>query len=147
MVEYTYDEFWIDLPAHWQMNKDGKDDYILNWSSKEEQASLTVSVEFRDVPEGIERPMAQMLIANRKESLERSLQRKVAPLHESIKENAKIGFNVAFGVDAGDNLIIHYAGYISMRKVLHFTLVSNRGREEATKLYRTLTESLRVKLP
>lgn len=147
LVEYTYDEFWIDLPSHWQQNKDGQGDYILNWSSQEEQASLTISAEFREVPEKVELVMAQMLVAARKESLEKALQRPLRLLHEAIKPNAEIGYNVAFGVDAGDNLIVQYAGYISNRKILHFTLVSTRGEEATRKLYGDLLEVLRVKLP
>jgi len=147
MVEYTYDEFWIDLPAHWQQNKDGRGDYILNWSSAEDQASLTISAEFVDVPGQVELVMAQVLVAARKESLEKAIQRPLTVMHEGIKPNAQIGYNVAFSVDAGENQIVYYLGYISKRKILHFTLVSNKGREAAKKLYEQLANALRVKLP
>jgi hypothetical protein len=147
VVEYTYDEFWIDLPAHWQQTNDGQNGYVLNWSSPEEQASLTISAEFREVPGEVELPMAQVIVASRKESLEKWLQRPLTVLHESIKPNSVKGYNIAFGVDAGEDLIVHYAGYISNRKILHFSLISNRGKEAAAALYRDLTNVLRVKLP
>jgi hypothetical protein len=147
LVEYTYDEFLIDLPAHWVMVKDGKDEYLLNWQSEQEKASLTISAEFREIPVGTQSVVARMVIANRKELLEKTLGRPVTTLHETAKPNAQVGYNVSFGLDGGEDFIMQYAGYISTRKILHVTLVSSRGKFEASKLFQKLVDSLRVKLP
>lgn len=147
LVEYTYDEFWIDLPSHWAMLKDGKDEYLLNWASEQDKASLTISAEFREIPLGTQSVVARMLIANRKESLEKGLGRPVKTMYESAKPNAQVGYNVGFGLDAGEDVIVHYAGYISTRKILHFTLMSSRGRDAGSILYQQLVDRLRVKLP
>lgn len=147
MVEYTYDEFWIDLPSHWVQNKDGQGDYVLNWSSEKEKASLTISAEFREIPVGTQSVVARMVIANRKESLEKMLGRPAKTILETAKPNAQVGYNVAFALDAGEDVCMYYAGYISNRKILHFTLLTSNGKEATAKLYQQTVDKLRVKLP
>jgi hypothetical protein len=146
LVEYTYTEFWIDLPANWQQTDTGQAN-VLNWHSSEDEASLTISAEFIDIPAGTESVFAATTVVNRKEALEKAMNRPLTILHESSRPHSQVGYDISFGVQVGDEFIVNYAGYVSPRKILHFTLVSKRDKQTAHALYQQLISHLRVKLP
>src|SRR4030095_5141660 len=49
-AEYSYNEFFLDLPEHWRQYLTSEDN-TLNWHSDVENASITVSADFYEVPD------------------------------------------------------------------------------------------------
>jgi hypothetical protein len=147
LVEYSYNEFFLDLPEHWRQIPTAEE-RTLNWHSEVENASVTISVDFYEVPEEKALKLAEVCVNGRNEAMESLAPGKVSVLQRSIKPYSGGGaLEMAYAAQIPDHTYL-YLGYVSARKVFNFGLTCGPDRFAASELYnRFMRERLRVKLP
>jgi hypothetical protein len=147
LAEYSYNEFLLDLPTHWRQIPTSEDN-SLNWRSDVENASITVSADFYQVPDEKAQALAEVCLKSRLEALERLAPSNVNVLSQSIKPYSQGGgLELSFTAEIPGNVYM-YLGYVTPRKIFNFTLVCGPDKFAAADLYnKTMKERLRVKVP
>jgi hypothetical protein len=147
LVEYSYNEFFLDLPEHWRQVPT-PEDRTLNWHSAVENASVTISVDFYEVPEEKALKFAEVCVNGRNDAMESLAPGNVMVLQRSIKPYSGGGaLEMAYAAQIPDHTYL-YLGYVSARKVFNFGLTCGSDKFAAGELYnKFMKERLRVKLP
>jgi hypothetical protein len=147
LIEYSYNEFFLELPEHWRQIPTAEE-RTLNWHSAIENASVTISVDFYEVPEEKALKFAEVCVNGRNEAMESLAPGKVSVLQRSIKPYSGGGaLEMAYAAQIPDHTYL-YLGYVTARKVINFGLTCGPDRFAALELYnKFMRERLRVKLP
>ena len=148
LVEYSYNEFLLDLPEHWRQIPTPQENSF-NWHSDVENASITLSADFYEMPEDKATGAAEKSLESRLEALEQLAPgRKVSILHRSIKPHSQgVGLEMSLGAEIPGHVYL-FVGYVTSRKIFNFTLVSSASKHSAADLFNTIMrERLRVMLP
>lgn len=147
LIEYSQEEFSLDLPDHWRRCA-SMDDDALHWHSPTEDASVAVSIEFQG-----------MVTETAAQTAQACLDARDAVILARSRGQADIFQRSAKAQDGGAYLeIIHatqlpeqtcvYLGYVTPRKVFNFVLTCTPERREAAALFEKFArERLRVKVP
>lgn len=147
LVEYSYNEFFLDLPPHWRQIPT-QDNNTFNWYSSQEEASITVSADFYEIPEEKAYALAEKNLSSRKETLEISKPGSVSILQQTIKPHSGgVGLEMSFCAEIEGETVYLYLGYVTSRKVFNFTLVSQKDKQAASALFNQIMGNVRVKLP
>lgn len=147
LVEYSYNEFFLDLPEHWRQWPNPEDN-TLNWHSPVENASVTISADFYEVPDEKALKFAEVCLNGRNDAMEALAPGKVQVLQRSIKPySGGSGLEMAYGAQIPGHTYL-YLGYVTPRKVFNFGLTCGPDKFAAADLYnKFMKERLRVKLP
>jgi hypothetical protein len=147
LVEYSYNEFFLDLPEHWRQIPT-QEERTLNWHSAVENASVTISADFYEVPEEKASKFADVCVNGRHEAMESLAPGKVTVLQRSIRPYSGGGaLEIAYAAQIPGHTYL-YLGYVSARKVFNFGLTCGPDKFAAADLYnKFMKERLRVKLP
>jgi hypothetical protein len=147
LVEYSYNEFFLDLPEHWRQIPTAED-RTLNWHSPVENATVTISVDFYEVPDQKALKFAEVCVEGRNGAMEALAPGKVTVLQRSIKPySGGDGLEMAYSAQIPEHTYL-YLGYVTARKVFNFGLTCGPDKFAAADLYnRFMQERLRVKLP
>lgn len=147
LVEYSYSEFLLDLPEHWQQVA-ASDGTTLNWQSDVDGAAITVSCDFYEVPNEKFSRLAEVCLHARHEAMEARAPGQVTVLSRSIKPySGGGGLEMSYSAQIPGNTYL-YLGYVTSRKVFNFALTCGPDKVAAANLYNLIMkERLRVKLP
>ncbi len=147
LVEYSYNEFFLDLPEHWQLFPTSED-RTLNWHSPVENASVTISVDFYEVPADKALKVAEVCVEGRNGAMEALAPGKVTVLQRSVKPySGGDGLEMVYAAQIPEHTYL-YLGYVTARKVFNFGLTCGPDKVAAADLYNKFMQGrLRVKLP
>jgi hypothetical protein len=148
VVEYSYNEFLLDLPEHWQpATADERN--RLNWVSSRLDAAITVSVDFYEIPEEKLPELAEFILSSRTSALQQLGATEKDVLSRSIKPHSGgIGLELSLVAQLPDSTHQIYLGYVTSRKIFNFALTcSKANREGAAAMFNDLMQNLRVQLP
>lgn len=147
LYPYDYNEFMLSLPGDWKQVPTAEE-RTLNWYSEQEQASITVSVDFYEVPEDKWAAVAEVNLDGRHRALEHASVGPVSVISRSVKPySGGGGLELSFAAQTSETTYL-YLGYVTSRKVFNFTLTSGAGKTAAVDLYnKTMQKRLRVKVP
>lgn len=84
LVEYSYNEFFFDLPEHWKQHPTAEDNSF-NWHSSVENAAITISADFYEVPDDKALELAEVCLNGRNDAMEALAPGKVTVLQRSVK--------------------------------------------------------------
>ncbi|WP_211440823.1 hypothetical protein [Collimonas humicola] len=147
LAEYSYNEFLLDLPEHWQQiaTADGN---MLNWQSDVVGAAITVSCDFYEIPDEKSLKLAEVCLKARHEAMEVRAPGQVTVLSRSIKPySGGSGLEMSYSAQIPGSTYL-YLGYVTSRKVFNFSLTYGPDKVAAADLYNLImTERLRVKIP
>lgn len=147
LVEHSYREFLIDLPPQWNQIPTLQDN-TFNYTSEVDQASITISVDFWEIPESKAHVIADKAMESRLRALEQVYPDRVNVLNQSTKPHSGgIGLEMNLVIEVPDENTYIYLGYVTSRKIFNFTLVCKSDTTMASSLFNTIVENLRVKLP
>lgn len=147
LVEYSYNEFFLDLPEHWRQHPMAEDNSF-NWHSSVENASVTISADFYAVPDDKALKLAEVCLNGRNDAMEALAPGKVTILQRSVKPySGGEGLELAYAAQIPDHTYL-YLGYVTARKVFNFGLTCGPDKFAAADLYnKFMQRRLRVKLP
>ncbi len=146
-VNHSYNEFILQLPSHWKELPSTEQD-TLTFRSDVEQATITVSAEFYEIPAEKMDAIAAHCIDSRLTGLQEVRISKVNVLNRSIKPiSGGESREVVFGAELPDERIFLYVGYVTPKKIFNFTLACLPDRNAAAVLFDKVMASLQVKLP
>ena len=147
IVEYSYNEFLLNLPDHWRQVR-APENNTLCWASEAANAAITVSFDFYAVPDEKAMDVAQFCVQQRRQALEKAAPGQVPPLRESVKPYSGGGaLELAYAAQIPGSTYM-YLGYVSARKIFNFTLTSGADKLAAAELFNRIVGGwLRVKLP
>jgi hypothetical protein len=147
LVEYSYNEFLLDLPEHWRQHPTLEDNRF-NWHSEVENASITLSADFYQVPDEKALELAEVCLKGRHEAMEALAPGQVTVLNRSVKPHSQgIGLELSYGAQIPGHTYL-YLGYVTTRKIFNFALTGGPDKYAAADLFnKTVRERLRVKLP
>jgi hypothetical protein len=147
LAEYSYNEFFLDLPEHWRQYPNPEDN-TLNWHSPVENASITISADFYQVPDEKALEFADVCLNARHEAMERLAPGKVEVLQRSAKPySGGGGLELAYAAHLPEHTYL-YLGYVTSRKVFSFGLTCGPDKYAAADLFNKFMKGrLRVKLP
>lgn len=136
----------LSLPLHWKQIPNAEDNMI-NFHSKELGAGITISADFHAIPEDKAQLFAEKSIASRLDALERATPGTEVFLRTTKPHSAGVGLEMSLAVEAPGKYIYIYLGYVTSRKILNFTLVSESGRDAAAALFNEIVPNFRPLLP
>jgi hypothetical protein len=144
---YDYNEFSLSLPGDWRQVPNAEEN-TLNWYSEKAQAGIVVSADFYEVPEEKWTALAEVSLESRHCALESNAAGPVNVIARSIRPySGGGGLELSYAAETPKTTYL-YLGYITSRKVFHFTLTSAAGKAAAIRLYdETMQKRLRVKVP
>lgn len=147
LVEYSYNEFFLDLPEHWRQFLTPQDN-TFNWHSEVENASITLSADFFQVPDEKARECAEVCLKGRHDAMEALAPGQVTVLTRSITPHSQGGgLEMSYSAQIPGHTYI-YLGYVTSRKIFNFGLTCGPDKFAAADLFnKTMRERLRVKLP
>jgi hypothetical protein len=147
LVEYSYNEFFLDLPEHWKQHPTAEDNSF-NWHSSVENAAITISADFYEVPDDKALQLAEVCLNGRNNAMEALAPGKVTVLQRSIKPySGGDGLEMAYAAQLPGNTYL-YLGYVTARKVFNFGLTCGPDKFAAADLYNKFMQGrLRVNLP
>ena len=146
LVEYSYNEFFLDLPPHWRQIATSQD-RTLNFQSDRERAAIIVSVDFFEVPDEKALGVAEKTQEFRRQALEQVAPGRVEVLKQSVKPHSGgVGLEVSWVAQIPDAIHL-YVGYITNRKILNFTMICPPDKFAAAELFNKTMENFRAKLP
>jgi hypothetical protein len=147
LVEYSYNEFLLDLPEHWRQYPTPEDN-TFNWHSEVENAGITLSADFYQVPDQKAYELAEVCLKARHDAMEALAPGQVTVLSRSIKPHSQgIGLELSYSAQIPEHTYI-YLGYVTSRKIFNFGLTSGPDKFAAADLFnKTVRERLRVMLP
>lgn len=147
LAEYSYNEFFLDLPEHWRQVATSNDN-TLNWHSEVDGAAITVSCDFYEVPDSKALGLAEACLDGRLKAMEALAPGQVTVLSRSIKPySGGGGLEMSFSAQIPGSTYL-YLGYVTARKVFNFGLTCGPDKFAAADLYNLLMSGrLRVKLP
>ena len=147
LVEYSYNEFFLDLPEHWKQYPTSEGNSF-NWHSSVENAAVTTSADFYEVPENKALQLAEVCLNGRNDAMEALAPGKVTVLQRSIKPySGGDGLEMAYAAQIPGHTYL-YLGYVTARKVFNFGLTCGPDKFAAADLYNKFMQGrLRVKLP
>jgi hypothetical protein len=147
IVEYSYNEFLLDLPDHWRPVA-APENNTLCWASEAANAAITVSIDFYVVPDEKAMGVAQFCVQQRHQALEKSAPGRVTVLQESVKPYSGGGaLELVYAAQIPGSTYM-YLGYVSARKIFNFTLTSGADKSVTAALFNRIVGGwLRVKLP
>jgi hypothetical protein len=147
IVEYSYNEFLLDLPDHWRQVP-APENNTLCWASEAANAAITVSIDFYAVPDEKAMEVAQFCVQQRQQALEKLAPGRVTVLRESVKPYSGGGaLELGYAAQIPGSTYM-YLGYVSARKIFNFTLTSGADKLAAAELFNRIVGGwLRVKLP
>jgi hypothetical protein len=137
----------LDLPEHWRQLPTREDNSI-NWYSEMDNASITLSADFYQVPDQKANALAEVCLKGRHDAMEALAPGQVTVLRRSIKPHSQgIGLEMSYSEQIPGHTYI-YLGYVTSRKVFNFGLTGGPDEFAAADLFnRTVRERLRVMLP
>lgn len=147
LVEYSYNEFFLDLPGHWKQIPTSEGN-TFNWYSDVEKASITVSADFYEVPEEKAYACAEVCLKGRHDAMESLAPGEVTVLNKSIKPySGGGGLEICYAAQIPKSTYL-YLGYVTPRKIFHFGLTCGPDKTAAANLFnKIMSEGLRVKMP
>jgi hypothetical protein len=147
LVEYSYNEFFLDLPEHWRQYATSEDNSF-NWHSEVENAGITISADFYEIPDEKAHTFAEVCLKGRHDAMEAMAPGQVTVLTRSVKPHSQgIGLEMSYSAQIPGHTYI-YLGYATSRKVFNFGLTCGPDKFAAADLFnKTMRERLRVKLP
>lgn len=145
--EYSYSEFLLDLPEHWEQ-MGTSEDASLNWQSDVDGAAITVSCDFYEVPNEKLSKLAEVCLHARHEAMEVQAPGQVTVLSRSVKPySGGGGLEMSYSAQIPGSTYL-YLGYVTSRKVFNFALTYGPDKFAAANLYNLIMkERLRVKIP
>lgn len=147
LAEYSYNEFWIDLPEHWRQVPVSHDRTVQFYSDVE-GASITISVDFYEVSDEKVVRVAEKLLETHTETISTISDGKGSVLKRSIKPHSGgVGLEASIAADLENGSIFVYLGYVTTRKIFNLTLIAKADRMSAAALFNNTMANLRVKLP
>jgi hypothetical protein len=147
VIAYDTSEFSLDLADHWQEAQVGQQN-TLNWISEQESASITLSVDFYDIPADKAHAVAENVLSARHSALTASTSTPISVLRREVKPHSGgIGLELVYFAEVQNECAYQFIGYVTSRKIFNFTVVSTRGPQHATTLFQSVMGSLRVNLP
>ncbi len=145
--EYAYSEFAVFLSDQWRQTPSSEDNTLL-FHSSELGASITVSVDFYDIPQDKAALIADKTLSTRLDSLETLAPGKITVRQRAVKPHSSgAALELSFIAEVADDCIYLYLGYVTARKVLNFTLVCAPGGQAAAALYNEVVGNFRPRLP
>ena len=146
-VEYSYNEFWLDLPEHWKQYP-APDKNTLNWHSEKEGASIIVSVQYFATPKEKWEELANVIIQSRLDVHEDQYPGQVEVLHRSVKPHSGgEGLEISYAAEAAADTVFIFLGYVTSRKILNLQMVCKPDRHEAARLFNNTMRKFSAKLP
>jgi hypothetical protein len=147
LVEYSYNEFLLGLPEHWRQHPT-QEDNSFNWYSEVENASITLSADFYQVPDQKAHELAEVCLKGRNDAMEALAPRQVTVLSRSIKPHSQgTGLELSYSAQIPGHTYI-YLGYVTSRKIFNFGLTCGSDKFAAADLFNKIVrEGLRVMLP
>lgn len=144
---YDYNEFSLSLPGDWRQVPNAEE-RTFNWHSERDQAGITISADFYEVPEEKWNAVAEMNLESRHRALESISGGPVNVIARSIRPySGGGGLELSYVAETPETMYL-YLGYVTSRKVFNFTLTSAAGKAAACTLYNeTMQKRLRVKVP
>jgi hypothetical protein len=147
LAEYSYNEFWIDLPTHWRQVPT-PEDRTVTFFSEVDDASITISVDFFEVPDEKAHRVAEKCLESRREALDQMSPGNVNVLNRSIKPHSGgVGLEMNIGAEISGGHVYLYIGYVTTRKIFNFTLVCKSDKFAAAELFNKMMGNIRVQLP
>lgn len=147
LYPYDYNEFMLGLPEDWRQIPTAEE-RTLNWYSEKEQAGITVSVDFYEVPQSKWTAVAEVNLNSRHQAFENTAAEPVTVVSRSVKPYSGGGGLELSYVAHSDKTTYLYLGYVTSRKLFNFTLTSGAPTAAAVDLYNeTMQKRLRVKIP
>ena len=145
LVEHAYNEFLLNLPAHWRQIPTQEDSF--NYYSEVDKASITISADFYVIPDAKAQACAENCLDGRLQALEKIDSTGVVVLNRTIKPYSGGGaLEMHFEAEL-PGIQYLYLGYVSSRKIFNFTLVCEPGREAAGALFDKIMSNIRVMMP
>jgi hypothetical protein len=113
-----------------------------------DNASITLSADFYQVPDQKAHALAEVCLKGRHDAMEALAPGQVTVLRRSIKPHSQgIGLEMSYSEQIPGHTYI-YLGYVTSRKVFNFGLTGGPDEFAAADLFnRTVRERLRVMLP
>ncbi|ROZ61387.1 hypothetical protein [Ramlibacter sp. WS9] len=147
LVEYSYSEFLLDLPEHWKQYPTPQDN-TFNWHSEVENAGITISADFFEVPDEKAFECAEVCLKGRHDAMEALAPGQVTQLTRTIKPHSQgVGLEISYSAQIPGHTYI-YVGYITSRKIFNLGLTCGPDKFAAADLFnKTMRERVRVKLP
>jgi hypothetical protein len=144
---HAYSEFLLDLPASWRQLTTPDDD-TLTFQSDEDGAAIIIAADFHDIPDDEAQALAEQCISSRLGALEDASAGPVQVFQRAIKPHASgRGLEISFAAHAEGEHVHLYLGYVSARKILHFSMVCPPGKHEAVALFNAVVPGFRPRLP
>ena len=147
LVEYAYDEFLLALPEHWKQHPTSVENSF-DWQSSVENAAVTVSADFYDIPDGRAMQWAEVCLNGRNKAMEALAPGQVTVFQRSVKPySGGHGLELAYAAQTPDHKYL-YLGYVTARKIFNFGLTCGPDKLAAIDLFnKFMQERLRVKIP
>ncbi len=147
LVEYSFNEFWIDLPEHWKQYPSA-DPNSLNFHSDVEGASIIVSVQYFAIPDDKAQSVAENNLKTRIHVHEEQFPGCVEVIHRSLKPHSTgDGLEMSYAVEVPGKHVFIYLGYVTSRKILNLLMVCKPDRHEAARLFNNTMRKFSAKLP
>jgi hypothetical protein len=147
LVEYSFNEFWIDLAEHWKQYP-SSDSNSLNFHSEVEGASIIVSVQYFAVPDDKAHDIAENNLNTRIQVHEEQFPGRVEVVHRSLKPHSTgVGLEMSYAVDVPGKHVFIYLGYVTSRKIMNLLMVCKPDRHEAARLFNNTMRKFSAKLP
>jgi hypothetical protein len=147
--QYAYSEFVLDLPTRWRQVPT-REDNTLNFECDEDGAALVISAEFYDIPDDKAQALAEQCLSTRIKALHAAGSGPVHVLQQSTQPHTSgTGLELSLAAEVGgDAAHVHlYLGYVTSRKVLHFSMVCRPGPQAAVALFNATVPGFRPRLP
>lgn len=147
LYDYDYNEFLLSLPEDWKQLPTSEE-RTFNWYSNEQQAGITISADFLEVPETKWEIAAQVNLDARNQAFEQVADGPVTVVQRSVQPYSG-GGGVELSYVAHDSRTTYlYLGYVTSRKVFNFTLTCGPDKTAAIHLYNKVMQGrLKVKVP
>jgi hypothetical protein len=147
LIEYSYNEFWLDLPEHWKQYP-SPDKNTLNWHSDVEGAAIIVSVQYYATPKEKWQELAEVMVKSRLDAHEEQYPGRIEVLHRSIKPHSGgEGLEVSYAAEAAGDTVFIFLGYVTSKKLLNLQMVCKPDRHEAARLFNNTMRKFSAKLP
>ncbi|WP_374583437.1 hypothetical protein [Pseudoduganella sp.] len=147
LAEYSYNEFLLDLPPHWRQLPTSEDNSF-NFYSEKDGASITISADFYAIPDEKAVLMAEACLESRHAAFESQFPGQVEVLRRTARQHSGgDGIEMMYAADAPGQHLYFYLGYVTRRKILHFALVCQPGRDAAAALFNSIVSNFRPQLP
>lgn len=147
LVEYSYNEFLLDLPDHWKQLPTPEDN-VFNFYSETEGASITISADFYAIPDDKAGFFAEKCLESRHDAVVAQSSGEIEVLRRSaLPHSGGTGIEMMYAAEVPGECVYFYLGYVTSRKILNFTLVCKPGRAAAAALFNAIVPNFRPKLP